>query len=93
MKLLIIAIALGSAMTVHADSNSVLRSCLSKTYSAALKIGNDVKANDVIKFVNKDIKACKDEVKSIVKAEKDAKRREKLEAQIKKLQVKLVSGK
>lgn len=92
MKTLLIASILTLAsLNAFADSESQLKACISKTYSAALKAPQSAKSSEVLKFVAKDIKACKDEVRSIAKNEKSVKRKAKLADQIKKLQAKLTS--
>jgi ribosomal protein S20 len=88
---LLITLSIFGSIAAQADSNSDLNACIKKTYNAALQAPSSTKASDLLKFVSKDIKACKDQVKSLVKAERAAKKRSKLESQLKKLQAKLGS--
>jgi hypothetical protein len=91
MKSLLIALIIISTQTACADSNEQLNHCIRKTYQAATNAPKTTKPSDLLKFVAKDIKACKDSVKSIAKSEKDLKRKAKIADQIKKLQAKLTS--
>jgi excinuclease UvrABC helicase subunit UvrB len=90
MKSLLLASILSlSTLNAFADSNSQLNACIRKTYQAALNAPQSAKPQDVLKFVAKDIKACKDSIKAIAKAEREETRKAKINEQIKKLQAKL----
>ena len=90
MKSLVTISLMVISLNSMASSETQLKNCLQKALTASsLELNRSDKASEVLKSMNVQIKACKDEVKSIVKAERASKKKSKLLDQIKKLQAKL----
>lgn len=90
MKSLVTISLMVFSLNSMASSETQLKNCLQKALTvSSLELNRSDKASEVLKSMNIKIKACKDEVKSLVKAEKQAKKKAKLLDQIKKLQAKL----
>lgn len=91
-KLLTLSLMVISLNSLAASSDEKLKNCLQRTITASsMELNRSDKPNDVLKSMNKGIKACKDEVKLMVKAEKDAKNKKSLLDKLAKLQEKLKS--
>jgi hypothetical protein len=76
--------------SAKADSELKLKACVTTAYKTAAS--DKGLSKEVIKTVNAAVRDCRKAVADEVKAERVAKKRSKLEAQIKKLQAKLSSN-
>jgi hypothetical protein len=96
MKTLLLSLSLllviGQANAAQ-DSEKQLASCFKEQLELSIQNLDSYDSKTNMKLLNDNIKQCKNEVKSIVKAEKESKRQAKLVAQIAKLQSKLTTTK
>jgi len=94
MKTLLIASLLMVSINYAKASSSevALKECSQKVLTAySVALNRSEETSKVLKSMNTALKSCRDSVKAQAKQEKEAKKRAKLEAQIKKLQEKLKS--
>jgi Zn-dependent oligopeptidase len=92
MKSLVTISLMVISLNSMASSEVQLKNCLQKTLTASsLELNRSEKPSDVLKSMNQSIKSCKDEVKSLVKAEKKAKQKNSLLDKLAKMQEKLKS--
>lgn len=88
---LLISLSIFGAISAQASevsqSELKLRGCIAQVYGQAAS--SKMAAKDITKAVSAGIKDCRQSVKAIAKAERAAKKRSKLETQLKKLQAKL----